>query len=233
MKFIVVDDDTKSITMVKDIISNTLFSYDIDYEIVVYNKYTTRLKQEIKDMSIMKTYILSVDLKQNISGVNIAEYIRDFDCDSYIIFLTHHGNMFETVHRNVCNVFEFIEKYQNMDKRLTRDIKKIIKYSLDNNTLNISYMSSHYRILYKSIKYIERDTITRKLLIHTKYRVYKCNLTIKDVLKILNKRFIRISRSTIVNKDYICETNWNKGYLILNDNTKIESVSKKYKNVVV
>ena len=229
MKFIIVDDDIKSIDMVKDIISKTLFSYNIDYNIVAYNKYTTKLKQEIKDMSIMKTYILSVDLKQNISGVNIAEYIRDFDCDSYIIFLTHHGNMFETVHRTVCNVFEFIEKYQNMDKRLTRDIKKIIKYSLDNKVLDVSYKSTNYKLLYKSIIYIERSTILRKLIIHTKYKEYKCNLSLRDILKILDKRFIRVSRSTIVNKDYICEINWNKGYVILNNNIKIESVSKKYK----
>ncbi len=229
MKFIIVDDDIESINKVKEIISKTLFPYDIDYSIVTYNKYTTKLKEEIKDMSIMKTYILSVHLKQNISGVNIAEYIREFDCDSYIIFLTHHGNMFETVHRTVCNVFEFIEKYQNMDKRLTKDIKKIVKYSLDDKILDISYKSSHYNILYKSIKYIERDTSTRKLIIYTKYNTYKCNLSIKDILKQLDKRFIRVSRSTIINKDFICEINWNKGYVILNDNTKIESVSKMYK----
>ena len=229
MKFIIVEDDIKSIDMVKEIISKTLFSYNIDYKIVVYNKYTNKLKQEIKDMSIMKTYILSVDLKQNISGINIAEYIREFDCDSYIIFLTHHGNMFETVHRNVCNVFEFIEKYQNMDKRLTKDIKKIIKYSLDNKTLTITYKSSHYNILNKAIKYIERDTNLRKLIIYTRYNEYYSNLSIKEIVKILDKRFIRVSRSTIVNKDCISEINWNKGYVILNDNTKINSVSKKYR----
>ena len=229
MKFIIVDDDIKSIDKVKDIISNTLFSYNIDYNIVVYDKYTTKLKQEIKDMSIMKTYILSVHLKQNISGINIAEYIREFDCDSYIIFLTHHGNMFETVHRTVCNVFEFIEKYQNMDKRLTKDIKKIIKYSLDNKVLNVSYMSSQYKILYKSILYIQRDTKTRKVLISTKCNKYFCNMTIKDILSKLDKRFIRISRSTIVNKDHIWEINWNKGYVILYNNIKVEGVSKKYR----
>ena len=229
MKFIIVDDDVKSIDRVKDIISKTLFSYNIDYEVIVYSKYTSRLKQEIKDISTIKTYVLSVDLKQNISGVNIAEYIREIDCDSYIIFLTHHGNMFETVHRNVCNVFEFIEKYQNMDKRLTKDIKKIIKYSLDDKTLDISYMSSNYRILYKSIIYIYRDTISRKLIIHTKFKDFRCNLSIKDILKKLDKRFKRVSRSIILNNDYICEINWNKGYVILCDKTKIESISKKYK----
>ena len=231
MKFVIVDDDIKTINIVKEIISKTLFSYNIDYSISVFNKYTSKLKQEIKDMSIMKTYILSVDLKQNISGVNIAEYIREFDCDSYIIFLTHHGNMFETVHRTVCNVFEFIEKYQNMEKRLTKDIKKIIKYSLDEKSLYISFMSSNYKILYKSIYYIERDTNSRKLIIHTKYNEYKCNLSIIDIIKLLDKRFIRVSRSTIINKDFISEINWNKGYVVLLNNIRIDSVSKIYKNL--
>ena len=229
MKFVIVDDDSNCIERVKEIISYALFSYNIDYDIVVYNKYTSKLKEEIKDMSLIKTYILSVHLNQNISGVNIAEYIREFDSESYIIFLTHHGNMFETVHRTVCNVFEFIEKYQNMDKRLTKDIKKIIKYSLDKNDLKVSYKSSNYKIQYKSIKYIVRDTISRKLFIYTRNRIYKCNLNIKDILKKLDKRFIRVSRSTIVNIDYVCEINWNRGYVVLNDNTRIESVSRKYK----
>ena len=228
MKFILVDDDIKSIEMVKSIISTTLFSYDIDYDIVVYNKYTTKLKQEIKDMSELKTYILSVDLKQNISGINIAEYIREFDSDSYIIFLTCHGDMFETVHRNVCNVFEFIEKYQNMEKRLTKDIKKIINYSLDNKCLSYTFLSINYKILYKSIKYIERDTVSRKLIIHTSSKDYISNLSIKEMLNRLDKRFIRVSKSSIINKDYISEINNSKGYAILNDNTVINSISKKY-----
>lgn len=229
MKFVLVDDDMKSINMVKDIISSTLFSYNIDYEIIVYNKYTTKLKQEINDMSVIKTYILSVDLKQNTSGIDIAEYIRELDCDSYIIFLTHHGNMFETVHRKVCNVFEFIEKYQNMNKRLTRDIKKIINYSLDNKALDYYYLSTNYKVLYKSIKYIERDTASRKLIIYADKKKYINNSSIKSILNQLDKRFIRVSKSTIINKDYISEINWNKGYAKLIDNSLINSVSKKYK----
>ena len=52
-----------------------------------------------------------------------------------IIFITNHGNMFELVHRKIFNVFEFIEKYQNMEKRLERDIKKIVKCYLDDSLL--------------------------------------------------------------------------------------------------
>ena len=229
MKFILVEDDIKAIEKVKAIICDVIFPYNIDYKIIAFNKCNSKLKDEINDLTMMKTYILSVDLKQDISGIDIAEYIREKDWDSNIIFLTKHGNMFETAHRKVCNVFEFIEKYQNMNKRLTEDIKKIIIHSCDHKMFTFSCSGSDYKIYYKSIKYINRNTNTRKLVIHTENKTYNCNMTIKMAMEKLDKRFIRVSKSTIINNDYICEINWNKGYAILTDDTLINSISKKYK----
>lgn len=232
MRFVLVEEDIKLIEKVKSIISKALFAYDIDYEVVVYKSCNSNLKKEIEDVNTIKTYILSVDMNQEISGIDIAEYIRKNDWNSNIIFLTNHGNMFETVHRKVCNVFEFIEKYQAMDRRLEKDIKKIIKYGFDNKVLTYDYHSSSYRIYYKSIKYISRDTLNRKLIIHTSNKDYFSNMTIKDMQNLLDKRFIRVSKSTIINMDYMEEINWNKGYIRLYDGSEIDSVSKKYKMLV-
>lgn len=228
MKFILVEEDDVLIQKEKDIISSVLFKYDIDYEIDVYKSCNSKLKKEIEDNSMIKTYILSVDMNQSISGIDVGEYIRKFDYFSNIIFLTNHGNMFETVHRRIFNVFEFIEKYQGMERRLEKDIKKIVKYYFDVKMLKYEYKSSLYRIHYKAIKYIVRDTISRKLFIYTNNKIYKCNMTIKNIMDLLDKRFSRISKSTIINNDYIEEININKGYVKLQDNTIINSVSKKY-----
>ena len=228
MKFILVEEDDVLIQKEKDIISSVLFKYDIDYEIDVYKSCNSKLKKEIEDNTMIKTYILSVDMNQSISGIDVGEYIRKFDYFSNIIFLTNHGNMFETVHRRIFNVFEFIEKYQGMERRLEKDIKKIVKYYFDDKMLKYEYKSSLYRIHYKAIKYIVRDTISRKLLIYTNNKIYKCNMTIKNIMNLLDKRFSRISKSTIINNDYIEEMNINKGYVKLQDNTIINSVSKKY-----
>ena len=228
MKFILVEEDDVLIQKKKDIISSVLFKYDIDYEIDVYKSCNSKLKKEIEDNTMIKTYILSVDMNQSISGIDVGEYIRKFDYFSNIIFFKNHGNMFETVHRRIFNVFEFIEKYQGMERRLEKDIKKIVKYYFDDKMLKYEYKSSLYRIHYKAIKYIVRDTISRKLLIYTNNKIYKCNMTIKNIMNLLDKRFSRISKSTIINNDYIEEMNINKGYVKLQDNTIINSVSKKY-----
>ena len=229
MVYILVEDDLRSIERIKNIISKEMFNYSYDYEIKVYEDFNSALRDEINNTSNIKTYILSVDLKQGISGIDIAQYIRKKDWDSNIIFVTNHGNMFETVHRKVNNVIEFIEKYHDMDYRLSKDIKKIIANSLDKETLNYKYLSSIYRILYKSIMYIDRNSITRKLYIHTKNRTYECNMSIKDILNKLDKRFKRVSRSIIINSDYINEVNYRENYIKLLDGNKINNISKLYK----
>jgi len=229
MVFVLVEDDLRSIDRIKNIISKEMFNYDFDYEFKIYDDFNSKLREEISTTSKLKTYILSVDLKQGVSGIDIAQYIRKKDWDSNIIFVTNHGNMFETVHRKVNNVLEFIEKYHDMDYRLSKDIKKIIINSLDKETLNYKYLSCSYRILYKSIEYIKRDSKTRKLFIHTNNKIYESNMSLKETLKELDKRFKRVSRSIIINVDYINEINWNKGYIKLIDGNLINNISKLYK----
>jgi len=226
MRFVLVDDDVTSIDSVKSTIRDVLFSYNLEYEICVYKNYNKGLNEEILDQSMLKTYILSIDLNQSVSGIDIAKFIRKNDCNSFIIFLTNHGDMFETVHRSVNNIFEFIEKYQNMTKRLAKDIRKIIEYKLDNKSLVYKYKSCLYKIYYKSIIYLEVKE--RKLIINTNCKNYESNKTLKEMLNTLDLRFIRVSKSLIVNKDYINELNWNKGYVKFNNNV-VKSVSKKYK----
>ena len=228
MKFIILEEDEKLIDIERNVISKVLFAYDIDYEIDVYRSVNSKLKKEIENNNTLKTFILSVDINQSISGIDVGEYIRKYDYYSNIIFITNHGNMFELVHRKIFNVFEFIEKYQNMEKRLERDIKKIVKCYLDDNLLEYEYKSSVYRIHYRYIKYINRDTLNRKLNIVANNKVFECNKSIVDMLDMLDKRFIRVSKSVIINQDYIEEINMSKGYIKLIDDTVIDSVSKKY-----
>lgn len=228
MKFIILDDNDKTKSMVKSIITKEAFVYDMPYEILEYSNCSNELKKEILDLSSLKIYILSIDLKQNISGIDVGEYIRKTDWDSYIIFLTSHGNMFETAHRKVHNVFEFIEKYHQMHRRLSSDIKKIIKHSFDDKVLDYTYRFSRYKILFKSIIFIERDTLSRNLIIHIQDKEFESNITIKEMLNFLDNRFIQVSRSIIINQDYILELNWTKNYCLLTSNIKI-LISKKYK----
>ncbi len=228
MKFIVLDEDKKMLDKEKSIISKVLFPYDIDFKINLYQKVDKKLEQEISDNSLLKVYILDFNLNSDISGMDVALKIREKDWDSIIIFITNHGDMFETVHRNVINIYDFIEKYQSFSNRLTKDLKNIIKHRFDNSLFKYNCCSNYLQIYNKSINYIKRDTKLRKLKIYTETKEFIVNITIKELLTKLDKRFIQVSKSTIVNLDNIIEIDWNKGYFILQNNSIKYYVSKKY-----
>ena len=76
----------------------------------------------LRENKYHKIYLLDIELANNASGIQIAKKIREKDWDSQIIFMTNHDKMFETVYRSVYQVFDFIEKFHEFDKRLENDI---------------------------------------------------------------------------------------------------------------
>lgn len=228
IKFIIVEDDKNTIKKVENIIKKSLFDKDIIYDKAIYNKYDKNLSKEIKDNTSIKIYIMDIELENSISGIEIAKKIRENDWESNIIFITTHDKMFESVFRKVYNVFDFIEKYDNMEERLTKDILDISKHNFDYKTFKYSTNNVDVQIYLKSINYFTRDSKERKIVINTDNNEFYINMTIKDLEKNLDSRFIKVSRSTLVNKDNIMEINWNKGFFILKNGKIQYLVTKNY-----
>lgn len=229
VRFIIVDDDVQEINRTKEIINSMLIT---DYEIKTYTKLNQDLKEEIKDTDIRKIYILDIELGNKVSGINVAKLIRDVDFESEIIFITNHDKMFESVHRSVYEVFDFIEKFHDFDKRLKKDIREILKRNFDNKMFVYKANNVELSVYYRNILYIYRDTAERKLVIVTDSNRYMVLLSIKEILSLLDDRFIQCHRSCIVNKDKIQEKNYKDGYFTLDNGDKVYMLSKKFKRDV-
>lgn len=228
---VIVEDDLNIQKQIKEILVELSIQKDREFNIQYYHKYDCSLKKEIKNHNNIKIYILDIELENSISGIEIAERIREEDWDSEIIFITSHDNMFESVYRTVYNVFDFIEKFQNMDTRLKVDIKKILNMKIDKKVLKIENRHITLEIYYKNIQYISRDKEERKIIIHADNDVeYKISKSLQEVLELLDKRFVQTHKSCIANKDRMCERNYAKGYFKLDNGKKIDLLSKKYKD---
>ena len=83
VKFVIVDDDEKEMKWVVDIINKEVTNYS--KKIITFVKVTKGLKEEIKNLDERKIYILDIELGGKISGINIAQIIREFDYESEII----------------------------------------------------------------------------------------------------------------------------------------------------
>lgn len=227
-----VEDDKKTQETIKEVLRKVVMSKDNSIEVKYFTKYSKELKRIIDDNSCRKVYIMDIELETKTSGIEIAKLIREKDWESEIIFITSHDKMFETVYRNVYEVFDFIEKFYEMEKRLTKDIDLIFKKNFDNKMFTFTSRNVDLQIYYRAITYITRDKEERKILIHTDTNVFKLNMNLNDVTALLDDRFVQTHRSCIANHQRVHEWNWPKNYFVLDNGEKVEYLSKKYKKEV-
>ena len=203
IKFVIVEDEKTVQNIVKKVIRKISILNDSEVEVKYFSKYDKELQKEINEELYRKVYILDIELTGSISGIDIAHKIRENDWDSEIIFITSHDKMFETVYRSVLDVFDFIEKFHDMEIRLERDLKLIYNQKFDKKMLKLHSRNADLEIYLKNILYITRDKEERKIIIHTKDIDFKIVSTLNDILEKLDSRFVRTHRGCIANKDHI------------------------------
>ena len=230
VKFIVVEDKKENQEKIKKVLVKIGIQINQEYDAKYYEGYNEELAKEIEDTSIRKVYIMDIELDNSISGIEIAEKIREEDWDSEIVFVTSHDRMFDEVHRNVLEVFDFIERFINMEGRLEKDILRIIKKKYDSGILKIKGSNVEVELHVKNILYIEKEE--RKSVIHACGNRYKTNLTLERLQERLDQRFIRTHKGCIANKEHIIEKNYGAGYFLLDTGEKVNLLSKKYRKEI-
>lgn len=227
VRVVVVDDDKEELEHIKDLLDEVVKE---EKEVVTFTRLTDRLKKEIQNTDLRKIYVLDIEIGHKVSGISIAKLIRDVDWESEIIFITNHDKMFESVHRTVYEVFDFIEKFHEFDKRFKKDIQTILKRNFDNKMFVYKTNNIELNLYYKSILYIYRDTAERKLVIVTDSNKYMIGLSIKEIIPYLDYRFVKCYKSCIVNTARVQEKNYKDGYFTLDNGEKVYMLSKKCKN---
>ena len=227
VRFVIVDDDEKEIKHIRELLGEMPV---IEKEIKSFTKVDANLKAEIQNTDVQKIYILDIELgNAKVSGISVAKLVRKEDWESEILFITNHDKMFESVHRSVYNVFDFIEKFHDFDKRFKRDIKEILKRNFDNKMFSYKANNADLNVYYKHILYINRDKNDRKLIMVTDSNTFIVNMNLKDILPKLDARFKQCHRSCIVNTSRVEEFNFKDGYFMLDNGDKVDMLSKKFR----
>ena len=229
IKIVIVEDDENNRKKIKDIVDKEKYKYDKEIKTFEFKGYNKQLQSMITNPEEKTIYILDIELENSKSGIEIASLIRNHDWDSEIIFITNHDKMFEVAHRNVYDVFDFIEKYHNMAKRLSHDINLILNRQADKKLFTYKGRNIDLQLYMHSINYIYRDKEDRKVVIVTDNSSYLVNLGVKEILNILDDRFKMVHRSCIVNTDKVSAYDWSKSKIILKDGKEVNYLSKKFK----
>lgn len=198
---------------------------DYDYKIVEYSDFTKELKKLIQTPDF-KIYVLDIELL-NSSGIDIANYIRDYDDMSEIIMCSFHYELEYKVLKSKLKILDFVSKYDNAYVNLTNLILEVFnKHS--RKVLKITDKNTILFIVMKDILYISKEKNTRKCVIKTFNNEYLVNKNLEEIKKELNSDFIQVSRNCIVNQNNVEEYNFKDSKIKFKNGEEIDVVLKSF-----
>ena len=84
-KFIICDDEVMFSKGIVKLIDTIFMKNNFEYTTTTFSGYNNQLEEIINDKSDDKIYILDIEMKDGISGIDIARKIRETDWNSVII----------------------------------------------------------------------------------------------------------------------------------------------------
>lgn len=196
-----------------------------DYKIVEYSDFTKELKKLIQTPDF-KIYVLDIELL-NSSGIDIANYIRDYDDMSEIIMCSFHYELEYKVFKSKLKILDFVSKYDNAYVNLTNLILEVFnKHS--RKVLKITDKGAILFIVMKDILYISKEKNTRKCVIKTFNNEYLVNKNLEEIKQELNSDFIQVSRNCIVNQNNVEEYNFKDSKIKFKNGEEIDVVLKSF-----
>lgn len=212
-------------------INLALAGYDIDYRIHKFDSYNEKLDALIKNNEGKKIYILDVEVDE-VSGLEVAARIREYDWDSIIIIATAFEKYKNDVFYIRLMALDFISKYNGYEERLIDDIKLAMSIIDTQRVFTFKYNHVIYRIPYRQICYIEKEPIIKRCIIHTISNQYYITGSINWILSQLNDNFCRTHQSCIVNLDNIRKIDLSSNTIIFKNGDKTDMLTEKMKKEV-
>lgn len=205
LNFIVCDDEKDFRTQIITEIDNFMMNYDIQYKIHEFKNYGKDFEDLARSDIGFKVYFLDIKTKAG-SGLDAARFIREEleDWNSLITIVTGFVEYRYEALSNRLFLLDFISKFDNCNKKIKEMLKIIYKnYNNRENCLSYEYNYMVYKIDLKNIIFIEKEQDSKRCIINTTYGTFKAPFTLTTIAKQLDKRFIKVHRSLILNGDKI------------------------------
>ncbi len=207
MEFVICDDEKVFRSNIRRVIDKVLMNQEYDYEVIEFSKFDPSFKKKIQE-STHKIYILDIEIKDSISGIDIARKIRENDWESIIIFVTSHNELGYQALKARIMLLDFISKYDDFENNLESILRKALSLINSKKTIKFDSEGTSYIIHLSDILYIEKDTVDRKCIIKTTYNEIVVNKTLNYMIQNLDDRFYLSHRSCLINTDKIRKIDW-------------------------
>ncbi len=231
LNFIICEDNHQFSAIMKTTIDNFMMNYEIDYKIHYFECYDKDFENIVKEEIGFKVYFLDLVTNQG-TGLDAARIIREKydDWVSIIIIVTSHEEYkYEALGTRLA-LFDFVNKLNGCEKVLRQDLNRVMS-NYDKREKSLSYEYNHicHKIDFRHIISIEKEQDSKRCIIHTTYGNKTIAGSLNSVLKLLDKRFMKIHRSLIVNIDQIESYDASKNKLVFKDGTYTNLIARDKK----
>ena len=207
LNFIICDDEEGFRKIIISEIDKFMMNYDVEYKKHECECYEKKFETLARKEMGFKVYFFDIKTK-NGSGLDAARFIREEldDWNSIIIIVTAFAEYRYEALSNRLYLLDFISKFDNCSKKLKETLKIVYKqYNSREKCLNYEYNYIIYKIELKNIIFIEKEQDSKRCIVHTTYGTFKAPFTLSAISKQLDKRFLKVHKSLILNVDKIRE----------------------------
>ncbi len=237
LNFVICDDNQQLLASAKEIVNNFMMNFDMEYQVWEFQDYGQDFQDLAKKEIGFKIYLLSTQMKSS-SGLDAIRYIRKTidDWVSVIIVLSKENQIKYNPLNEQLLLLAYINKMNNNDQQLVGVLTVAMKnYSQRPKTLSFEYDHILYRVEYKDIIYIEKEPETKLCKVKSTYAENYIGSSLYKIATDLekDKRFLKVSRSLIVNLDQIASFDLSDNVIIFKNKERSYLVSRNYKQKLI
>ncbi|NLC87919.1 MAG: response regulator transcription factor [Clostridiaceae bacterium] len=227
LNFVLCDDNKIILDRLSKVLESLFIKHNLDAEVSFTSIDPLSTLEYVKSNTVTAIF-LDIDLKSNISGLDLASKIREIDNKVYIIFTSAHLEYILIAYKY--KTFDFIPKpitSERLEETIIRIINDIKDYKIKTKFIRLSNRNTI--INQDSVKYIKKDGM--KLVFYTDTRKYETYSSFAKISNELPPNFIRCHKSYIANVDKITDIDTNNNLVFFDSkNNSSCYIGPKYKN---
>ena len=228
---IICDDIEKDRNKIEEATKLFFNNKKIDYRIYSFSDYNNDFYKLAKSSLSHKLYLLDIETPSR-SGIDVARELRDIDVECIIVFLTGHEELGQVLLSDDIMFLSFINKFNDFDNRIEKCFKKALRVLKHKSSIKIDEHNITYTINLDDILYITKDSFERKTIIVTTYGEIKVSKSLKEVVGMLDDRFIQTHRACYVNDNKVSSIDKTNKLIKFNNNTQTDLLSDRFKKRV-
>lgn len=226
LNFVLCDDNSNILNKLEKMVESVLINNDLSGQVVFSttnpDNFLTYIEHQPFDV-----VILDIDLKSNLSGIDLANIIRKQNKKAYIIFTTAHLEYMMVAYKY--KTFDFLAKPVTIE-RLEETINRLFEDISDEGNSFFKCGNKKEYINTNDIFFIQKQG--KKAIFKTSSGDVEINSSFSDILSNLPNNFVRCHKSYIVNLNKISYINSNNTIAF---NEKLNSqcyIGPKYENLL-